>query len=220
MDGDFTVGVHGLAPQVELWLESGGPITEAETERAVADVRGAVDRATRALVSDDGETLLVVRAQGISRTASRRTGQRVARVGAIALAALAVVGMLIGGALPPLGDLVEDPAKAPLARAPFPGPPRFRVADERDERIAAPLPKPVALHLPPPRVLDIEGRRFFDKDFTRLELLVVDLDSGEPTWVKVVEGEVDPRDAAAVKRLLAKAVDDPVGWKRSGSPAP
>jgi hypothetical protein len=89
---------------------------------------------------------------------------------------------------------------------------------QAEERTAFPPREPVTLHLPRPRPLDMKTRKFFDKDFTRLELLVVDRQSGEPTWVKTIEGPVDPRDAHAVKRLLARAIDDRSGWERAGTP--
>jgi hypothetical protein len=273
---EVPVGENGAESQVELWLESGTPVSEEEKARAVAQVRSALDRATATLVSDDGETLLVVRAQGIARTGSRKANQQAAKVGivvgAAALIAIVVVAAVAsggkggGGSLPKLGG--AGIKAAPVGAAPRLGgfraaPPRFsfpvpsgrshghaprvyvdtvvhvpvgtsageplqepslevgmeqgRAPEagqvEPEERTAFPPREPITLHLPPPRPLDPSHRKFFDKDFTRLELLVVDRESGRPTWVKTVEGKVDPRDPAAVKRLLASAIQDQGGWE-------
>lgn len=267
MGSDVEYGANGADHQVELWLESGGPITEAEKAEAVAQVRGALDRATATLVSEDGETLLVVRAQGIARTGSRKANQQAAKVG-IAVGAVALVAIIVvaavsgkgGGGAPKLGGGGGFKA-APVHAAPKLGggfravPPRFAfpaagggrrhthvphavvdvqlqvpvqsdvvagpveeravAADDpmtEEERTAFPPREPIVLHLPPPRPLDLTTRKFFDKDYTRLELLVVDRENGRPTWVKTVDGKVDPRDPRAVKALIAKAIQEQGGW--------
>jgi hypothetical protein len=69
-----------------------------------------------------------------------------------------------------------------------------------------------AVSLPPPRALDLERRGYFAGDLLRLELAVVDRRSGAAIWTKEVEGEVDPRDAAAVEKLLSAALADGKGW--------
>jgi hypothetical protein len=259
MGSDVAVGTNGADHPVELWLESGGPISEAEKLEAVAQVRAALDQATATLGSEDDETLLVVRAQGIARTGSRKANQQAAKVG-IAVGAVALVAIIVvaavsgkgGGGAPKIrggGGVRAPPVRAaPRVGGRFrAGPPRFFfparapravldvqlqvpapleyvsgpegertvAADERiaeEERTAFPPPEPITLHLPPPRPLDLTTRKFFDKDYTRLELLVVDRDTGRPTWVKTVDGKVDPRDPRAVKALLAKAIQEPDGW--------
>ncbi len=263
MEGDVAVGEDRAEPQVELWLESGTPVSEAEKARATAQVRAALLRASETLLSEDGESLLVVRAQGIARTASRRSNQRAAKVGiavgAVAVAVVIVAALVasggkgsggkgsgapklgggriaprhvpaVGRAVPrfrlhPVGVSVGHPHRAtgpvavdldvvvPVQGAP--SEPMVSVAAQPPEEAAPagePAAPPITLHLPPPRPLDVEKRKFFDKDLTRLELIAVDRASGEPTWVKTVEGQVDPRDAEAVRRLLAAAVEDRTGW--------
>jgi hypothetical protein len=258
----------GNGHQVELWLESGAPISEAEKAQAVDQVRSALDRATATLVSEDVETLLVVRAQGIARTDSRKSNQTAAKVGmvvgAAAIVAIVVVAVVAGGkgggggGIPKLGGAVKA---APVRAAPRVGggfraaPPRIafpvssghphrpaaqalvgvhldvpagqpaplqaQVLDpmdapiDPDERTAFPPAEPVSLDLPRPPPLDRASRKFFDKDFTRLQLLVVDRDTGRATWVKTVEGKVDPRDPRAVKALVAKAIAEG-GWEAVG----
>jgi hypothetical protein len=261
IDGDVTVGPNGPEPEVELWLESGAPVSEAEKAGAVAQVRRALDEATATLVSEDGEELLVVRAQGISRTGSRRADQQAAKVGiavgAVAIVALAVIALVAGkGHGGGGGSKVKAaPVRAPRGGArPHAARPRFRVPAtsgrghvhggvalqlvaplpseprrpaeptlvgvrdlppaELEPRTVEPVQEPMVLHLPPPRPLDTASRKFFDKDFTRLELLVVDRASGRATWVKIVEGPVDPRDPAAVKGLLAAGLQEDAGWTR------
>jgi hypothetical protein len=263
IDGEVTVGPNGPEPEVELWLESGAPVSEAEKAKAVAQVRRALDEATATLVSDDGEALLVVRAQGISRTGSRRADQQAAKVGiavgAVAIVALAVIALVAGkghgGGGGGGGRVKAVPARAPRGSVrPHAARPHFRVPSatghghvhggvalnlvvpvpseprragepelvgvrelppaEQEVQPVEPVQEKMVLQLPPPRPLDTAGRKFFDKDFTRLELLVVDRATGRATWVKTVEGPVDPRDPAAVKGLLAAGLQEDAGWTR------
>lgn len=85
----------------------------------------------------------------------------------------------------------------------------------------APAPPPggelTSVSLPPPPPLDVDHRGFFDGDTVRLELVVVDRHSGAPLWTKTVDGEIDPRDAAAVEQLLYDAVADQTGWTQAGA---
>lgn len=263
------VGANGAQPQVELWLESGEPITEAEKAKAVAQVREALDRATATLVTEDEETLLVVRAQGVARTGSQKANQTAAKVGivlgAVAIVAVVVAAVVAGGkggghgSVPKLGGgafKASAPRIAPHAAGAFKAaPPRFGFAaagarvrvhpvpvlvgaelrvpvvvdgsagpplEQGDapllgepgpeERTAFPPAEPMKLQLPPPPPLDPSGREFFDKDYTRLDLIVVDRATGLATWEKWVEGNVDPRDPKAVRALLAGAIQDGAGW--------
>src|SRR5512138_3873561 len=69
IEGDVAVGRDGPEPQVELWLESSTSVSPEERARATAEVRAALERASGTLMAEDGESMLVVRAQGIARTA-------------------------------------------------------------------------------------------------------------------------------------------------------
>ena len=62
-------------PQVELWVESGGKVSPAEAERFAADARAALGAALASRRLAEGEQLLVVREQGVSRTGSRHADQ-------------------------------------------------------------------------------------------------------------------------------------------------
>lgn len=87
-------------PQVELWLESGKDVTPQEAERATAEARAALAGALSTRRIGEGEQLLVVRAQGVSRTASRRSDQQAAVagmvVGAVVIVAAVVVAIVSG----------------------------------------------------------------------------------------------------------------------------
>lgn len=269
MGSEVAVGEDGPEPQVELWLESGTPVSEEEKAKATAEVKAALERATETLISDDGEALLVVRAQGIARTTSRKSNQQAAKVG-IAVGAVAVVAVIVvailagkgspggGGGGPKFGGARIAPRVPRVAPA---GVPRFRLpagavsghhpahlpgavgihldatvpvqgAPQGMVAVSAVTPpeaagatgdtgaraEPITLHLPPPRPLDLGQRKFFDKDLTRLELIVVDRESGEATWVKTVEGKIDPRDVRAVRALLAEAIEGREGWTSVGKP--
>ena len=76
----------------------------------------------------------------------------------------------------------------------------------------------VELALPPPPDLPLETRGFFSGDETAVALDLVDQRTGQLLWSRVVRGEVDPRDAAALRKLVAGALArEP--WARSGRAA-
>lgn len=280
---DPAVPVHDGAaePQVELWLESGRRVTPEEAAQATAEARAALEQALSSRRVSEGEQLLVVRAQGVSRTDSRRSDQHAAMagiaVGAIVIVAAVVVALVAGkgGGKGGGGGKVAGkaggkaggravasgirPAPVRVAAAPRPAPPpgpaprpapgtavRPPPISRRSSHVAVgvsadvQVPYPVAqegapgasyqylgrvsepatasgqgageLTLPPPEPLEVDRRGFFAKDLLRLELTLVDRHTGAPLWVKTVEAQTDPRDAAAVQALLDAALDDPSGW--------
>jgi hypothetical protein len=270
-----TVPVHGSTaePQVELWLESGGDLRPEESARAAADAREALRQALqdRKLGEDD---VLVVRAQAVSRTRSRRTDQHAAIagivVGAVVLVVLAVVvsggkggpgrvagghaGRVAGGfrpgAVPRSGGGFHPGAVPAPPRVPWPPPPPRPIAPPRvpggvdvDVQVAvgpggdgsppvevvavepvqwtdSPPPSPPApaaerisaVTLPAPSPLSPETRRFFDGDWLRLELVVVDARTGTVRWTKTVTDEVDVRDPRKVRRAIDDALAREDGW--------
>lgn len=266
-------------PQVELWIESGKDVSPAEAARAAAQARAALGQALASRNLGAGEQLLVVRAQGVSRTGSRRTDQKAAVAGlvvaAVAIVAVAVVVLVAsqgkggGGKMP----AVHVPTAA-VPRPPPPGavalrPPALLPAIPRPGTVPAPAPvapslprpargtgdggvavlvgadvqvpvdpaigpppavwsetvvagpppafpaaeTPAEVVLPPPPPLDLDRRGFFAGDSTRLELTLVDRATARPIWVKTVEGDCDPRDAAAVRALLDRGLGDAAGWE-------
>ncbi len=283
-----TVKIRGDAaePQVELWVESGENVSPEEVGKAAAEARSALGQALASRNLGAGEQLLVVRAQGVSRTESRRTDQKAAVAGLV-VAAVAIVAVVVvvlvasqgkggGGAKvpaihapppavprpPPAGVVAVRPPPAVPAAIPRPGtvpaPAPGAVALPRpsggsgqggvsvlvganvqvpitgpapngrppavwsETVVAGPPPSPPApaaateIVLPPPPPLDVDRRGFFAGDSTRLELTLVDRATARPLWVKTVEGDCDPRDAAKVRELLDRGLDDPAGWE----PAP
>jgi hypothetical protein len=90
------VASQAIEPHLELWVESGSPISakqEAEAAQdaraALADVISAHDLVPHA--QGAGDPLLIVREQSVARTDSRRTDQKVAAAGIVVGAALVVV---------------------------------------------------------------------------------------------------------------------------------
>ena len=252
-----TVPVRGgvAEPQLELWVESGGMVSPAESAEASAQARAALESALARVSTPQGDSLLVVRAQGVTRTPSRRSDQRAAVAGLVVGAVVVVAAVVVlvatqgkggGGGGPKLarGARAPRPVPVPVRPVPHPGTPRPvpvfvgpaspRVdvgvyagidvpapapatpghyvvegpAERRDAQAPAPAWPPAeelaAVSLPPPSPLDLGKRGFFEGDSLRLELVVVDRRAGTPRWTKVVEAEVDPRDAQAVERLLAR----------------
>jgi hypothetical protein len=132
-------------PQVELWIESGKNVSPEEAARAAADARTALEQALASRNLGEGGQLLVVRAQGVSRTRSRRADQSAAVAGIVvgAVAVVAIVVVLVatqgkggGGGRAP----AAHPAPAPGVRpAPAPGTVAVR-----------PAPVPPARAAPPP----------------------------------------------------------------------
>jgi hypothetical protein len=137
--GDELGPVRGIVaePQVELWLESGEPVTAQEASEAREQARAALQQAleTRVIAPSAmgaADPILVVRERGLSRTASRRRDQ----VGAtIALAVGAVVVIAVVVALVLSG---KDSGKAPVAKA--------------APAVAAAAPTPHAVPVPAPKI--------------------------------------------------------------------
>jgi hypothetical protein len=312
-----TIPVHDgrPEPQLELWLESNRQATPEESARASAQARAALDAALAGREADSPDELLVVRAQGVTRTSARRSDQHAAVagivLGAVVIVAAAVILVVTsskgsgggrgrgpslpgvghahapsaGGAAghvarlgpgafprgapaphfravpapvhPPRGafspvamgrghhhhggdvavgvywdlDLVGPPA--PLSPAPpeaylvaLPPPLRPGTLDERplaappavdgqdelelgdaEQAALEPPPDLEQLELPPPPMLAVDQRGFFEGDALVLEAVVVDRATGRPRWQKVVERQADPRDPRAV----GAAVDDLLG---------
>jgi hypothetical protein len=85
-------------PQIELWVESGKDVSPEERAEYAADARAALEQALASRRIAAGEQLLVVRAQGVSRTGSRRSDQKAAIAGlvvvGVAIVAVAIVAIV------------------------------------------------------------------------------------------------------------------------------
>src|SRR5512138_1766138 len=152
-----TVKIRGDAaePQVELWVESGEDVSPAEAARAAGEARAAIGQALASRNLGAGGQLLVVRAQGVSRTASRRTDQKAAVaglvVGAVAIVAVAVVVLVAsqgkggGGKVPAL--------HAPPPAVARPAPAAGAVAVRPPPLVPAVIPRPGTVPAPAAPVL-------------------------------------------------------------------
>jgi hypothetical protein len=124
-------------PQLALWVEGGKAPTPAETDEAAARARAALSEAARGLEAPGGD-LLVVRAQGVTRTKGRRANQVAGAVGAVVGVAVVVVVAIValtqgkgsGPKSAPAGSAVKPGGSASRVRhAPVPGRgPRVRPA--------------------------------------------------------------------------------------------
>ncbi len=157
-----TVAVRAGAaePQVELWLESAHHVSPEESARAVAQARAALQQALAERQVADGDAVLVVRAQGVSRTRSRRNDQHAAVagivVGAVALVAVAVVALVASKGdvkVPSLrgGAVARAAPHVPVVRPPRPLPVPIPVAP-------APSPRAFPPMRPGPGGLQVGGR--------------------------------------------------------------
>jgi hypothetical protein len=114
-------------PQVELYLESSEEVDPAALAQAGDDARRALREALADRHAPDGDAVLVVRAQAVSRTAARRADQRAAVaglvVGAVVIAAVVVLVVVSGkgggGGVPKGSAHVarHAPGAAPAPRA-------------------------------------------------------------------------------------------------------
>lgn len=297
-----TVAVNDGAaePQLELWIESARAVPPAESERVAGEAREVLRRALEGRSAPEADEVLVVREQGVTRTASRRSDQRNATIGMVVGAVVVVAAIVVlavtsrgkggggkggsggargggrsaapGRAIAPAGRptgvsrggapaLLAVPRPAPGRPAPasrvgprpapgrmsgapawsgWPSGPSFELgvwfqvgalepywdpsAGFEPAPWPAPLPDPgpglaapeepiTAVTLAPPPPLPVGDRGFWAGDETTLELVRVDRWTGLPRWVKTVRAGVDPRDAAAVRRLLDRALADEKGWQ-------
>lgn len=144
---DPTVPVRdGVAePQLELYVESSGAPDAATLARASDDARRALREALADRHVPDGDAILVVRAQAVSRTAGRRADQKAAMaglvVGAVVIAAVVVLVLASGkgGGGVPRGFV---PGAGHAARAARPPPFVPGVARPGVIRVAAARPAP------------------------------------------------------------------------------
>jgi hypothetical protein len=131
------------APEVELWIESGDPVSPAEAEQALREAHAALGSALagRAAGAEDSEYVLYVRERAVVRTASRRTDQTLAVAG-IAVAAVAIVVVVVLAVVGGKGAPSVPKAHAPsAAAAPARLVPRGVPAPPRGAPVALPLPR-------------------------------------------------------------------------------
>lgn len=212
------------APYVDLWMEGAGGVTPQESDEGFKRARAALGAALdgRGFVPEqEADQVLVVQAQGVARTDGRRSQQVAATVG-IVLVIAAVVVLIVTSSR----SGSRAPSRAPGARA-APAPPRgssyaaprgyyappapwfgwnFGVGMSFHGPMAGPPPwPPVAV---PSLEARLPARGFWAGDETEIVLELRDARTGATTWVRRTHGEVDPRDAPAVRALLDRAISD------------
>src|SRR5512141_103439 len=118
------VDVHGgrPAPQLELWVESNQPLTPAEAEQFRGEARAALEQALEGRSQPErGDELVVIRAQGVTRTRGHRNDQVAATaglvVGAVVIVAAVIVAIVAGGKSSS-GSHGHAPSGFPSASAP------------------------------------------------------------------------------------------------------
>jgi len=100
MDEVIPVREGRVEPQLALWVEGGSPVTPEQSQDAASRARAALSEAAQALTApEDG--LLVVRAQGVTRTGQRKGNQTAAVagmvIGIVVIVAVVVVLVVAGG---------------------------------------------------------------------------------------------------------------------------
>ncbi len=144
-------------PQIELWVESDRPLSAAEEERARTEAREALTRALEGRAQPEGDVLLVLRAQGVSRTPGHRRDQAAATaglvVGAVVVVAVVVVSLASGkgGSSHPRGLPTAAGARgAGRAAGRAPGALATVAAARGSSRVAIPAPGRPSIPAPGP----------------------------------------------------------------------
>ncbi|HET9595315.1 MAG TPA: hypothetical protein VFP65_07030 [Anaeromyxobacteraceae bacterium] len=224
-------------PELELWMEGTKAIDPAETAQALEASRTALAEAVsgRGLDGPDADELLVVRSRAIQLTGERRSAQVWSVVGIVVVVVAVVVAAVLlsrsgshggrgGGsgshAAVPAGG--RAPAPVPYAPRYYAPPPPIGVSIGLSVTVPSPSPGPWA---PPPGAIPMEqrlsSRGWFDGDEVELSVELVDARTGVPSWRRIVREGIDPRDGAAVARLLDRALEGlPFGQRLAPADAP
>ncbi|HET6921512.1 MAG TPA: hypothetical protein VFI16_00060, partial [Anaeromyxobacteraceae bacterium] len=88
--------------ELELWVEGAGSVDPAESQRAQAESRAALQAAIdgRGAPAAEAEAVLVLRERAVARTAQRKSNQALATaglvVGVVAVVAVVVIALVAG----------------------------------------------------------------------------------------------------------------------------
>jgi hypothetical protein len=224
------VGRVALAePQLELWMEGTGPIDPAESARALDQSRDALAQALsgRGLEVSDPDELLVVRARAIARTDERKSAQTWSFV-AIVFVVVAVVVVTVLTSRPrgtppsknsaqPIGTVPGRPVPyAPVYHPYVPGPP---VGFAFGLSVAVPQSAPpVPWAVPSEQWLASRG--WFEGDAVELTVELVDPRTGAIRWQQILKESADPRDPAAMTKLVDRVLAGLPFGEKQGSSAP
>ena len=217
-------------PELELWMEGTKEIDPAESARALEMSRAALAEALagRGLHDPDPEQILTVHMGAVARTAERKSAQIVSIVGMVVVViAIVVVAVMLSrkksapsdGGGPRHGLLPAPPRRgAPGPYGPafmprlYPPPPPFGL--DMGLVVMVPVePLPADRGLAPSDPL--ESRGWFDGDAVELTVELTERATGSVTWRRTVRDGIDPRDPAALSRLVDRALDGlPFGQRR------
>jgi hypothetical protein len=138
-------------PQVLIWVEDKHAVDPAAAARTADAAQAALAAAVAEQGALEGDAMLVVRAQGVTRTPSRRTDQKLAVagmvVGAVVVVAVTIVAIVAsrgksGGSKPSAAKAPAAAPRPPAAAAPRGRPPAPRPAAAAGARpAAAPAPR-------------------------------------------------------------------------------
>jgi len=219
-------------PELWLWMEGSGAPDPAESAEALEASQAALAQAFsgRGFAAEaEPDQILVVRSAAVARTAERRRAQVAATVAAIvffvAVVVVVVVAASKGGSRAPGAAAVPAPPHGlphpvrPPLRPPLLGPPIWWWG--LDLQLHVPV-VPYA-HAPAPEespfAAGLAQRGFFDGDAVELTVELQDFRTGEVTLSRTVRGSVDPRDPAAMRALVDRAIGDQP-WGRPQTAAP
>lgn len=104
-------------PQVALWIEDTERVSPEESRRASEAARAAISEAVAGRTDYEGDTVLVVRAQGVTRTPARRKDQKLAIAGLV-VGSVAVVAVVVAAVVATRGKGGGGAAKAKPAPRP------------------------------------------------------------------------------------------------------
>jgi hypothetical protein len=106
-------------PQVALWIEDTKRVSPEESRRASETARAAIAQAIEGRTDYEGDAVLVVRAQGVTRTPARRKDQKLAIAGLV-VGSVAVVAVVVAAVVASKGKGAGAPkpkaAPKPAAR--------------------------------------------------------------------------------------------------------
>ncbi|MFL5302040.1 MAG: hypothetical protein ACJ79R_17025 [Anaeromyxobacteraceae bacterium] len=212
-------------PELELWMEGTRDIDPAESAAALAQSKEALSRALdgRGLDEQDPDALVVIRARAIARTGERRTAQTWSAVGIVVGIVFVVVAAIVlsrsggnkkGSSARGAHAAVAAPGpRGGVSRAlPVPYAPRYARAPGVGFffgfNVVVPIGPYAPIAVPGVEPTDswLARRGWFDGDELELTVEVTDPATGDVRERRVVRDSADPRDPAAVSRLVDRAL--------------
>jgi hypothetical protein len=214
-------------PELDLWLEGNEQVTSQETAEGLRAARAALGAALDRqgfVPTGEADEVLVVRAQGVARTAGRRSAQVGAVVGIVLVVAAIVVliatsghGDRGGARAHPAGRGRAIPAHPGYGRPAYgygPPAPWFGIGFAWGLHVPMGEPPPYPPAIVPTLESRLSSRGFFAGDETEIALELRDARTGEVVWSRAARQEIDPRDAGAVRALVDQMLQ-PEPWAQA-----